>query len=148
MKQAGLQGIPAKTRRRGRKSGERHQDVTNHLARDFGAETPNAKWATDIMYIRTGEGWLYLAVVLDLFSRQVIGWAMYSQLGRELAIQTVLMAVWQRTTSEKVVLHSDRGVQYTAEEFQVFLKTHEIVSSMRGAVIVMTMPSRKVSLGY
>jgi putative transposase len=132
MKQEGLQGIPSKTRRRGSKPGNRPQDVTNHLARDFGAETPNAKWVTDITYIRTAEGWLYLAVVLDLFSRQVIGWAMHSQLGRELAIQAVLMAVWQRTTAEKVVLHSDRGVQYTAEEFQAFLKTHGIVSSMSG----------------
>ena len=72
MKQAGLQGIQSQRRWRSRKSGDRPQDVTNHLARAFGAETPNTKWVTDITYIRTGEGWLYLAVVLDLFSRQVI----------------------------------------------------------------------------
>ena len=132
MKREGLQGIPSRKRWRRRKSGDRPQDVRNHLARDFGAETSNTKWVTDITYIRTAEGWLYLAVVLDLFSRQVIGWAMQPHLGRELAIQAVLMAVGQRTTTAAVVLHSDRGTQYTADEFQAFLKTHGIVSSMSG----------------
>ena len=106
--------------------------MTNQLARDFGAETPNTKWVTDITYIRTAEGWLSLAVVLDLFTRQVIGWSMQPQLSREVVLQAVLMAVWQRTTSEAVILHSDRGTQYTAQEFQAFLKTHGIVSSMSG----------------
>ncbi|MGD9850056.1 MAG: IS3 family transposase [Nitrospirales bacterium] len=132
MKREGLQGIPSRKRWRHRKSGDRPQDVMNHLARDFGAETANTKWGTDITYIRTDEGWLYLAVGLDLFSRQVIGWAMQPHLGRELAIQAVRMAVGQRTTTAVVVLHSDRGTQYTAEEFQAFLKTHGIVSSMSG----------------
>lgn len=132
MKKAGLQGIPSRKRWRSRKTGDRPQDVTNHLARDFGAETPNTKWVTDITYIRTAEGWLYLAVVLDLFSRQVVGWAMQPHLGRELVIQAVLMAVWQRTTPEAVILHSDRGTQYTADEFQEFLSKHGIVSSMSG----------------
>lgn len=132
MKQEKIQGIPSKKRWRSRKAGERPQDVTNHLAQDFGAETPNTKWVTDITYIRTAEGWLYLAVVLDLFTRQVIGWSMQPQLGREVVLQAVLMAVWQRTTSEAVILHSDRGTQYTAQEFQAFLKTHGIVSSMSG----------------
>jgi putative transposase len=105
----------------------------NHLARDFGAATPNTKWVTDTTSIRTAEGWLSLAVVLDLFSRQVIGWSMQPQLGRELVIKAVLMAMWQRTTSEAVARHSDRGTQYTAHEFQdELLQTHGIVSSMSG----------------
>lgn len=116
MKQVWLQGIPSRKRWRGRKSGERPEDVTNHLGRDFGAETPNTKWVTDITYIRTAEGWLYLAVVLDLFSRQVIGWWMQSQLSRELVILAVLMAIWQRSTPD------------SAYEFQAFLKAHGIVS--------------------
>ncbi|GJL66243.1 MAG: transposase [Nitrospirales bacterium] len=132
MKQAGLQGIPAKKRWRTRKVGARPAGVTNQLARDFAAATPNTKWVTDITYIRTAEGWLYLAVVLDLFSRQVIGWSMQPHLGRELAIQAVLMAVGRRTTSSEVVLHSDRGTQYTADDYQAFLRTHGIVSSMSG----------------
>ena len=131
-KQAGLQGIPSKKRWRSRQAGACPPDVTNHLAREFEAETLNAKWVTDITYIRTAEGWLYLAVVLDLFSRQVIGWSMQTQLGRELVIQAVLMALWQRTSAETVILHSDRGTQYTAQEFQGWLKTHGIVSSMSG----------------
>ena len=132
MKQAGLQGIPAKKRWRGRKAGQRPEGVSNHLARDFSAATPNTKWVTDITYIRTAEGWLYLAVVLDLCSRQVIGWSMQPTLGREVVLQAVLMAVWQRTTPDAVILHSDRGTQYTAEEFQAFLSKHGIVSSMSG----------------
>lgn len=132
MKQAGFQGIPSKKRWRTRKAGTRPDGVTNQLARDFTAVTPNTKWVTDITYISTAEGWLYLAVVLDLFSRQVIGWSMQPQLGRELVIQAVLMAVWQRATSETVILHSDRGTQYTANEYQAFLRTHGIVSSMSG----------------
>ncbi|MCA9473458.1 MAG: IS3 family transposase [Nitrospira sp.] len=87
---------------------------------------------TDITYIRTAEGWLYLAVVLDVCSRQVIGWSMQPTLGREVVSQAVLMAVWQRTSSQSVVLHSDRGTQYTAHEFQAFLHYHGIVSSMSG----------------
>ena len=132
MKQEKIQGIPSKKRWRSRKAGERPQDVTNHLAREFGAETPNAKWVTDITYIRTAEGWLYLAVVLDLFSRQVIGWSMQPRQDCELVLQAVRMAVGQWTTSEPVILHSDRGVQYTAHEFQAFLKRHGLVSSMSG----------------
>jgi len=132
MRREGLRGIPAPTRWKRRKSGERPAGITNQLARDFTAPIPNTKWVTDITYIPTQEGWLYLAVVLDLFSRQVIGWSMQPQLGRDLVMQAVLMAVWQRRRPEPVLLHSDRGTQYTAQEFQAFLKAHGIVSSMSG----------------
>jgi len=132
MRQEGLQGIPAPTQWKRRRSGARPAGITNQLARDFTAPTPNAKWVTDITYIATQEGWLYLAVVLDLFSRQVIGWSMQPQLTRDLVIQAVLMAVWQRSSTEPVILHSDRGTQYTAQECQTFLKAHGIVSSMSG----------------
>ncbi|GJL65124.1 MAG: hypothetical protein NPIRA05_00950 [Nitrospirales bacterium] len=100
------------------------------FARDFAAVTPNTKWVTDITYNSTAEGWLYLAVVLDLFSRQVIGLAMQPQQDRGLVLQAVQMALEQRTTSAVVVLHSDRGTQYTAHEFQTFLHTQGMVSSM------------------
>ena len=86
----------------------------------------------DITYIPTAEGWLYLAVVLDLFSRQVIEWAMQTQQNCGLVVQAVQMALEQRTTSTAVVLHSDRGTQYTAHEFQTFWHTHGMVSSMSG----------------
>jgi putative transposase len=132
MKQAGLQGIPSRKRWRSRKTSDRPQDVTNHLARDFSAQRPNTKWVTDITYIRTGEGWLYLAVILDLCSRQIIGWSMQPQQDCGLVLQAVRMAVGQRTTPGAVVLHSDRGTQYTAREYQTFLKAQGIVSSMSG----------------
>ena len=91
MKQEGLQGIPSRKRWRRRKSGDRPQDVTNHLARDFTAAQPNAIWVTDITNIRTAEGWLYLAVVPDLFSQQVIGWAMKPTLAKEIVLDALLI---------------------------------------------------------
>jgi putative transposase len=132
MQAACLQGIPAVRRWRGRKSGQRPGGLTNHLARDFTVTVPNTKWVTDITYIRTGEGWLYLAVVLDLATRRVIGWSMRQSLDRELVLQAVLMALWQRPGNQPVILHSDRGTQYTSAEYQAFLKEHGIVSSMSG----------------
>lgn len=94
--------------------------------------TPNTKGVTDITSIRTAEGWLYLAVILDLFSRQVIGWAMQPQQDYGLLLQAAQMAQEQRTTSTAVFLHSDRGKQYTAHEFQAFLHTHGMIRSMSG----------------
>lgn len=132
MKAAELQGIPSVRRWRGRKSAARPEGLSNHLARDFTASEPNSKWVTDITYIRTGEGWLYLAVVLDLATRHVVGWSMRQSLDRELVLQAVLMALWQRQGSAPVILHSDRGTQYTSQEYQAFLKDHGIVSSMSG----------------
>ena len=127
-----LQGIPAVRHWRGRKSGERPARVTNHLARDFAATEPNTKWVTDITYIRTGEGWLYLAVVLDLATRRVIGWSMREHLDRDLVLQAVLMALWQRPKESPVILHSDRGTQYTSHDYQAFLNDHGVLSSMSG----------------
>ena len=132
MRTAKLQGIPSVRRWRGRKSGDRPGGLSNHLARDFAVSEPNTKWVTDITYIRTGEGWLYLAVVLDLATRRVIGWSMRQSLDRELVLQAVLMALWQRPGKGPVILHSDRGTQYTSQEYQAFLKDHGIVSSMSG----------------
>jgi putative transposase len=98
MQREGLRGIPSPKRWRRRASGPRPLGITNPLAGNFTASAPNAKWVTDSTSIPTREGWLYLAVVLDLFSRQVIiGWSMQPQLGRELVLQAVLMAVWQLT---------------------------------------------------
>lgn len=111
MRAARLQGIPAARRWRGRKCGQRPEGLSNHLARDFAVTEPNTKWVSDITYIRTGEGWLYLAVVLDLATRRIIGWSMRQSLDRELVLQAVLMALWQRPRAGSVILHSDRGTQ-------------------------------------
>ncbi|MCA9500430.1 MAG: IS3 family transposase, partial [Nitrospira sp.] len=132
MRREGLWGILAPKHWKRRRSRARPAGITNQLARNFTVPIPNTKWVTDIIYVPTHEGWLYLAVVLDLFSRQVIGWSMQPQLGRDLVLQAMLMAVWQRRSPETVILHSDRGTQYTAQEFQAFLQAHGIVSSMSG----------------
>ena len=132
MQKANLQGIPAARRWRSRKSGQRPEGLSNQLERDFAVTEPNTKWVTDITYIRTGEGWLYLAVVLDLATRRVIGWSMRQNLDRELVLHAVMMALWQRPGQCPVILHSDRGTQYTSHEYQAFLKDHGIQSSMSG----------------
>lgn len=123
-------GIPAKKKWQKRPSTERPDDIRNHLKRDFTATEENTKWVTDITYLRTGEGWLYLAVIIDLFDGQVIGWSMSSQMKKQLVIQAVLMALWRKQDKKSVILHSDRGSQYTSHEYQQFLKDHHIVSSM------------------
>jgi putative transposase len=132
MRQEGLRGIPVPTHWKRQKAGERPVGITNQLARDFSAPGPKAKWVTDITYIPTQEGWLYLAFVFDVFSRQVIGWSMQPQLTRDLVIQALLMPVWQKKSPQVVILHSDRGTQFNSQEFQVFLQAPGIVSSMSG----------------
>lgn len=130
MQSARLTGIPARTQWRKRPSSLRPDHVSNHLQRDFTAQQANTKWVTDITYIRTAEGWLYLAVVIDLYSSLVIGWSMSQRMEKQLVVQAVLMALWQKKETGNVILHSDRGSQYTSHEYQLFLSTHGIVSSM------------------
>ena len=102
----------------------------NHVQQEFDVAEPNQVWVTDITYIRTYEGWLYLAVVLDLFSRQVIGWSMQSRMDRELALNALLMAVWRRQPTQEVIVHSDQGSQFSSHDWQSFLKTHNLIASM------------------
>jgi putative transposase len=130
MRRDGLQGIPQRRRWRKKATGTRPAHVQNHLARDFKADEPNSKWVTDITYIRTAEGWLYLAVVVDLYSGKVVGWSMSARQDSQLVLQAVLMALWQRTDRSPVILHSDRGCQFTGDEYQRFLKGHRLQSSM------------------
>ena len=130
MRDNGIVGIPAVKQWRKRKSGTRPNHVLNHLDRDFSAHKPNVKWVTDITYVRTGEGWLYLAVVIDLFEGLVVGWSMSRTMEKQLVIQAVLMALWQKRDSGAVILHSDRGSQFTSHEYQQFLKDHTVISSM------------------
>ena len=130
MRLQGIRGIPQRRRWRGKISGQRPDDVRNHLARDFSAQEPNTKWVTDITYIRTAEHWLYLCVVVDLYSGIVVGWSMSPRQERQLVIQAVLMALWQRADRSPVILHSDRGCQFTSEEYQRFLQGHNLTGSM------------------
>jgi putative transposase len=130
MRLHGIRGIPQRHRWHSKTSGHRPDDVRNHLARDFRAHEPNTKWVTDITYIRTAESWLYLCVVVDLYSGIVVGWSMSPRQERQLVIQAVLMALWQRRDRSPVILHSDRGCQFTSDEYQRFLKGHSLTCSM------------------
>ena len=125
-----LQGIPQKRRWGKKPSGQRPDGIQNHLERDFQADTPNTKWVTDITYIDTDEGWLYLSAVKDLHAVIVVGWSMGPYQTRDLVLQAVLMALWQREDRSPVILHSDRGCQFTSGEYQRFLKGHNLVCSM------------------
>jgi putative transposase len=102
----------------------------NLLARRFEVEEPNRKWVSDITYIRVSRSWLYLAVVMDLFSRKVIGWALDSHMREGLILEALNMAVSCRDSANNVLLHSDRGVQYRGHEYQQALKDNDIVCSM------------------
>ncbi|MDU0461039.1 MAG: IS3 family transposase [Geobacteraceae bacterium] len=112
------------------KSGKVAVLAENHLKQDFNAQQPNQAWVTDITYIRTYEGWLFLAVVIDLFSRQVVGWSMQPKMHVDLVLNALLMAVWRRKPKTEVLIHSDQGSQYTSSDWQAFLKSHNLVCSM------------------
>ena len=127
----GIYGIPMARSWRYKPSGLRPVGITNHLKRDFVAFEPNTKWVTDITQIRTAEGWLFLCVVIDLYSKTVIGWSMAATQQRQLVLDAVTAALGQRDDlNEPVILHSDRGTQFTSHEVQSFLKDQNIVSSM------------------
>jgi putative transposase len=112
------------------KSGKVAVLAQNHLNQDFDVQNPNQVWVTDITYIRTHEGWLFLAIVIDLFSRQVVGWSMQPKMHVDLALNALLMAVWRRKPKNEVLIHSDQGSQYTSSDWQTFLKSHNLVCSM------------------
>lgn len=116
-----------KPRQRG---GEQHVVTPNVLDRQFNPIMPNQAWVTDITYIKTHEGWLYLGTVMDLFSRRIIGWSMQSRITKELVLDALLMAVWRRKPKESVLVHSDQGSQYTSHDWSEFLKEHGLEGSM------------------
>lgn len=131
MREAGLQ---SQKRRRFRvvttDSKHAHPIAGNVLARDFTAIAPNQKWVADLTYIPTGEGWLYLALVLDLFSRKMVGWAMSDAMPQELTLEALSMALGWRNPPDGLVHHSDRGSQYAANDYRNVLKARGITVSM------------------
>jgi transposase InsO family protein len=102
----------------------------NYLNRQFTPERPNKYWVADITYIATGEGWLYLATIMDLYSRKIIGWSIHNRLTKELVITSLYMALKQRNLSSDLLLHSDRGSQYASRLYQLLLVKHGIRCSM------------------
>ncbi len=130
MKSEGLRAMVGYGRRPRPLSGPVGSVSKNVLARGFKVSEPNRVWVTDITYIRTYDGFLYLAVVLDLFSRQVVGWATRPTQHTDLVLQALLAAVWRRKPSPGLLLHSDQGTQFTSGDWQSFLREHDIVCSM------------------
>jgi len=104
----------------------------NLLDQDFLATAPNQKWLSDISYIDTTEGWLYLAVIIDLYSRRVVGWAMHKRIDRFLVLAALEMAKRSRKPAPGLIFHSDRGSQYASADFQNTLAAHGMVASMSG----------------
>lgn len=104
--------------------------AANELNRYFNAEAPNLKWVADITYVPTGEGWLYLAAIMDLFSRQIVGWAMGSRITAELTCTALQMALATRQPGADLLHHSDRGSQYASHDYQALLQEHGIRVSM------------------
>jgi len=111
-------------------SAHTHPVAANHLDRDFAADAPDRKWACDITYVPTDQGWLYLAVVLDLYSRKVVGWSMRDHLKAELVSEALRMAIRSRHPDVGLLHHSDRGVQYACADYQLLLKENGITCSM------------------
>jgi transposase InsO family protein len=130
------QGIQAKTRKKfiPRTTDSRHENPVagNLLDRDFQADLPNQKWAVDITYVPTNEGWLYLAGVMDLCSRRIVGWSMTEHMRSELVSDALKMAIGRKSPGVGLLHHSDRGVQYTCEDYQGLLKEYGMECSMSG----------------
>ncbi|KAB8143223.1 IS3 family transposase [Raoultella ornithinolytica] len=129
MKRIGIKAQVGYRSPRARK-GEASIVSPNRLQRQFNPDAPDERWVTDITYIRTHEGWLYLAVVVDLFSRKIIGWSMQTRMTKDIVLNALLMAVWRRNPQKQVLVHSDQGSQYTSHEWQSFLKSHGLEGSM------------------
>jgi len=129
-----LQGLKARPRRRRLPPdpGERQTAAVapNVLDRSFAAPAPNHRWIADFTYVWTAEGWLYVAAVIDLFSRRVVGWSMSAAMTAQLVTDALVMAIWRRGRPIALLHHSDRGSQYTSEQFQRLIADHGIICSM------------------
>ena len=126
----GLAGWPRKKRRRQGRPAVRPANARNLLDRDFTAYEPETKWVTDITEIPTLEGKLYLCVVLDLYSKLVVGWSMHHRQDRHMVMRAVESAIWQREGDGPVILHSDRGSQFASDDYQRMLERSGLVCSM------------------
>ncbi len=127
--------IKAKARRKFKfttDSNHNHAVAENVLKQEFTATEINQKWVSDITYIYTQEGWLYLAVILDLCSRKVVGWSMGDRINKELTINALLQAMCRRRIINGIILHSDRGVQYACNDYVHLVKENKFIQSMSG----------------
>lgn len=128
MRNAGLKGCP---KRRFRVTTKRGMvKASNLLEQDFSVARANEVWASDITFIWTGQGWLYLAVVMDLYSRKIIGWSMSRRIDRRIVVDAMQMALSHRQPTGDLIHHSDRGSQYLSDDFQNLLRRHGVTCSM------------------
>ncbi|MEG8058572.1 IS3 family transposase [Sphingomonas sp. 22L2VL55-3] len=127
-----VHGLRARPRRRGlpKDDGLRSVIADNILDRQFTAKAPNQRWIADFTYIWTAEGWLYVAVVIDLFSRRVVGWSMSDTMTAQLVTDALMMAIWRRGKPDALLHHSDQGSQYTSEQFQRLMADNGVTCSM------------------
>ena len=128
-----LAGVAAKQRKKFKATTDSNHQLPvapNLLKRMFSISTPNCIWVGDITYIWTSEEWLYLAVVIDLYSRRIVGWSMNKCISRWLVMDALTMAIWRRKPPRGLIFHSDRGSQYCSHDFQKLLKNHGMLSSM------------------
>lgn len=132
MKQLGLKVIQRQAHKSTTQRKHSHEVADNLVNQDFNPENPNQVWAGDITYLKTHEGWMYLAIVMDLYSRKIIGWAMSKRMTTALVERAMQMAITLRASTEGLIFHSDRGSQYTSKRFGRLLKKHHILASMSG----------------
>ena len=128
-----LAGVKARQRKRFKvttDSKHNYPVAPNLLERNFEISEPDRVYCADITYIWTAEGWLYLAIIIDLFSRQIVGWSMSNRIKKKLVIDALRMAIWRRRPKSGVIFHSDRGSQYCSHDFQKMLKFYQMKSSM------------------
>jgi len=128
-----LAGVEAKQKKKFKATTDSKHNLPvapNLLDRNFEVPEPDRVYCADITYIWTTEGWLYLAIVLDLFSRQIVGWSMSNRMQKKLVIDALHMAVWRRRPELGLLFHSDRGSQYCSNDFQEMLKENKMISSM------------------
>ena len=133
MRQNRISGLQKRRWKRTTDSRHKLPVAENILDRNFQASAPNQVWVGDITYVWTAEGWAYVAVIVDLFSRKVVGWAMRKTLNRELAIAALTKALMIRKPPERLVHHTDRGCQYASREYRGHLATHGLIQSMSRA---------------
>ena len=133
MRRAGLVGISRRRYRCTTDSRHEHDVAANVIQRDFDVAEPNRVWVADITYVWTWEGWLYVAAIIDLFSRRVVGWATADHMRTELVLEALSRATGERLTSSRLVHHSDRGSQYASDAHRHVLAEHDITCSMSRA---------------
>ena len=128
-------GIMAKTKRRFKITTDSKHNLPiaeNLLGQDFTADAPNKTWTGDITYVWTRQGWMYLAVVLDLFNREIVGWSMRKRITKDIVTKALAMAIQRKRPQAGLIFHSDRGSQYASNEFRKLLEEHHFVQSMSG----------------